>query len=51
MNYSTYCKTCGAIDSMLQTSDNEICGECGDTEGLITDEDYTEQEWEEITNG
>lgn len=37
----TYCTTCGAPDSVLQTSDNQCCGECGDTEGLIWRDDQT----------
>lgn len=27
--------TCGAYDSLKQTSDNHCCGECGDTENLV----------------
>lgn len=46
----TYCKTCGAFDSLIQTSDNACCGECGDTEELVWQENYTEKEWNELTN-
>ncbi len=42
----TYCVTCGALDSLLQTSDNACCGECGDTEGLEWEDNYSEEEWE-----
>lgn len=31
----TFCMTCGAYDSLKQTSDNHCCGECGDTENLV----------------
>lgn len=44
----TYCKTCGAPDSLLQTSDNACCGECGDTEGLIWRDGETDEEWEAL---
>lgn len=41
----TYCKTCGALDSYQSNSDNGGCSECWDTEGIVFDDDYTEQEW------
>lgn len=44
----TYCKTCGALDSLLQTSDNHCCGECGDTEQIVWEDDMDEEEWEEL---
>lgn len=42
----TYCTTCGAFDSLLQTSDNHCCRECGDTEGIIWEDD---DEFERLT--
>lgn len=35
----TYCNTCGEHDTLLQTLDNHCCGNCGDTENLVWEED------------
>lgn len=48
---STYCKTCGAIDSAIETRDNACCGECGDTEGLVYQDDVTDAVWQILING
>jgi hypothetical protein len=39
----TYCTTCGAPDSLSQTSDNHCCSECGDTEGIVWLDDFQEE--------
>lgn len=31
----TYCISCGAYNTGKKTQDNQICTNCGDTEGLI----------------
>lgn len=32
---NTICTSCGAPDSYVTNGDNQWCGNCGDTEGLI----------------
>lgn len=40
MSYeSTICSTCHAPDSYITNYDNQICTECGDTEGCVYESD------------
>jgi hypothetical protein len=48
---ATYCLTCGALDSHISNGDNGGCQECYDTESIVWEDDYSEEEWEKIIEG
>lgn len=46
----TLCRTCGALDSHISNGDNGGCRECYDTENIIWESDFSEEDWEKLLN-
>lgn len=48
MTEQTFCTTCGTLDSYRSNGDVSWCSECGDTENMKFEGDYTETEFDQL---